>query len=48
LIYNKYDATGNVDTSLDPAVLIPQVERNVRRAGQFRETFAMALSYRLF
>ena len=48
LFYNKYDSSGNVDTKLLPAVLIPQVERNVRRAGQLRETFAIALAYRLF
>lgn len=48
LVYNKFDSSGNVDTKLAPAVLVPQVERNVRRAGQYRETLALALSYRLF
>ncbi len=48
LIYDKFDSAANVDNTLDPAVLIPQVESNVRRAGQFRETLALALSYRLF
>jgi hypothetical protein len=48
LIYDKFDSAVNVDTTLDPAVLIPSVEANVRRAGQFRESLALALSYRLF
>jgi Protein of unknown function (DUF3078) len=48
LVYNKFDSTGNVDTSLPTDVLIPQTQRNVRLAGQFRQTLALSLSYRLF
>jgi hypothetical protein len=29
-------------------VLVSQVERNVRRAGQLRQSLALALSWRMF
>jgi hypothetical protein len=48
VIYNKFDSTGNVDVSQPTAVLIPQTQRNVRLGGQFRQTLALSLSYRLF
>jgi hypothetical protein len=48
VVYNKFDSTGNVDTSLPTDVLISQTQRNVRLAGQFRQTLALSLSYRLF
>lgn len=48
LIYNKFDSQGNVDVTTAPDVLVPQVQRNVRLAGQFRQTLALSLSYRIF
>jgi hypothetical protein len=48
IVYNKFDSTGNVDPSQPTDVLIPQTQRNVRLAGQFRQTLALSLSYRLF
>lgn len=48
LVYIKFDTAASLDTTQPLAVLVPQVERNVRRAGQYRQTLALALSYRLF
>ncbi len=47
-IYDKFDAATNVDNSQDLAVRIAQIDRGVRKAGQFKETLALALTYRLF
>ncbi len=53
--YDKFDAAALVDPTLaastDPAVLASyaaQVDKNVRKAGQFKEVLALALTYRLF
>ncbi len=48
LVYIKFDTAASLDTTQPLAVLVPQVERNVRRSGQYRQTLALALSYRLF
>lgn len=48
VIYNKFDSTGNIDVTSPPDVLVPQTQRNVRLAGQFRQTLALSLSYRIF
>jgi hypothetical protein len=48
VIYNKFDSTGNIDVTTAPDVLVPQTQRNVRLAGQFRQTLALSLSYRIF
>lgn len=48
LVYIKFDTAASLDTRQPLAVLVPQVERNVRRAGQYRQTLSLALSYRLF
>jgi hypothetical protein len=47
-VYDKFDSAANVDTSLPLAVLTAEVDKNVRKAGQFKETLAIGLSYRLF
>lgn len=47
-IYDKFDAAANVDNSQPLAVRIAEIDRNVRKAGQFKETLALALTYRLF
>ncbi len=54
-VYDKYDVAALVDPALasssDPAVqaaYAAQVDKNVRKAGQFREVFALQFSYRLF
>lgn len=48
VIYNKFDSTGNIDVTIPADVLVPQTQRNVRLAGQFRQTLALSLSYRIF
>jgi hypothetical protein len=55
LVYDKYDVATLVDPALasstDPAVqasYAQQVDKNVRKAGQFREVMALQISYRMF
>jgi hypothetical protein len=48
LVYDKFDSAANVDPSRAVADQIVEIDRNVRKAGQFKETLALALSYRLF
>lgn len=45
-VYDKFDAATDVDLSLADADLIQQVEAGVRKSGQFKQTLALALSYR--
>ena len=46
--YDKYDAAANVDLDQPYPVLAAEIERNIRKSGQFKETLALGLSYRLF
>jgi hypothetical protein len=55
LVYDKFDSAALVDPALaasaDPAVqtaYAAQIDKNVRKAGQFREVFSLALNYKLF
>uniref|UniRef100_A0A832MMY6 DUF3078 domain-containing protein n=1 Tax=Eiseniibacteriota bacterium TaxID=2212470 RepID=A0A832MMY6_UNCEI len=48
LVYDKFDAAANVDPALELAKLVPEVRKNVRKAGQFKQTLAIGISYRLF
>jgi hypothetical protein len=48
LVYDKFDAAANVDPSRTLEQLVPEVRRNIRKSGQFKETLALTLSYRLF
>jgi DUF3078 family protein len=54
-VYDKYDVAALVDPALasspDPATrdaYVAQLDKNVRKAGQFREVLAIGLTYRLF
>jgi hypothetical protein len=54
-VYDKFDAAALVDPALaaspDPAVrasYAAQIDKNVRKAGQFREVFSLAITYQLF
>lgn len=47
-VYDKFDAAANVDPTLPFATIRTEVERNTRKSGQFKETLALGLSYRLF
>jgi hypothetical protein len=47
-VYDKFDAATNVDNSQPLDARIAEIDRGVRRAGQFKETLALALTYRLF
>lgn len=47
-VYDKFDAAANVDNTLPLDVLVAEVDRNVRKAGQFKETLALGITYRLF
>ena len=48
LVYDKFDAAANVDNTLPLAALGPEVQRNTRKAGQFREVLALTFKYTLF
>jgi hypothetical protein len=47
-VYDKFDAATNVDTSLPTPILVSEIERGVRKAGQFKQTLAIGLTYALF
>ena len=47
-VYDKFDNAANVDSAQPLAVRDAEIRRNIRRAGQFKETLALALKYRLF
>ena len=47
-VYDKFDAAANVDEAQPIEVRIAEVNRNVRKAGQFKETLALGLTYTLF
>jgi hypothetical protein len=46
-VYNKLDEATDVDTSLDPAVLMEKVDAGIRKGGQFKQTLSLGLSYTL-
>ncbi len=48
LVYDKFDSAANVDPSKPLADQVAEVDRNVRKAGQFKETLSLGLTYRLF
>jgi len=48
LVYDKFDAAANVNNALPLSVLIPEIDKNIRKAGQFKETLAIGLTYQLF
>ena len=48
LIYDKFDTAANVDNALPLAVLVPEIDKNVRKTGQFKQTLNVALRYQLF
>jgi len=47
LVYDKFDTAANVDNSLPLSVLIPEIDKNVRRVGQFKQTLNVAIRYQL-
>jgi len=47
-IYQKFDNATSVDGSQPLATRIASVDHGIRRGGQFKETLALAFSYRLF
>ena len=47
-MYDKFDAAANVDPTLPPAAAVVELDRNTRKAGQYKQTLALALTYRLF
>jgi len=47
-VYDKYDAAANVDLAQPFDVLSAELDRNIRKRGQFKETLAIGLTYRLF
>lgn len=46
LIYDKFDAATNVDPTQAFSVLDAAVQEGIRKSGQFKQTLALALSYR--
>lgn len=48
LVYDKFDTAANVDPTMTLPDQIAEIGKNVRKAGQFKETLALALNYKLF
>jgi len=49
LMYDKFDTAANVDNSLPlDTVLRPEIERNIRLAGQFKQTLGLGISTNIF
>jgi hypothetical protein len=48
LVYDKFNTAANIDKTKDLALEVTEIDRNVRKAGQFKQTLSVALSYRLF
>lgn len=48
LVYDKFDSAANVDPAKPLGDQIVEVDRNIRKAGQFKETLSLGLTYRLF
>lgn len=48
LVYDKFDSKAGLDASRPLADQLTEIDRNVRKAGQFKETLSLGLSYRLF
>jgi hypothetical protein len=46
-VYDKFDAAANVDNSQPLPARIAEIDKNVRKAGQFKETLAVGLTFRL-
>jgi hypothetical protein len=46
-IYDKFDAATMIDTAQPAAQLIAEVDGGVRKAGQFKQTLALSLTYKL-
>lgn len=47
-VYDKFDNATNVDPAKPLDVRAAEIRRSVRKAGQFKETLALALRYQLF
>lgn len=47
LIYDKFDSAANVDLA-DPTEQHDEIQRNIRRAGQFKQTLSLALTFNAF
>jgi len=48
LIYDKFDTAANVDLTLPFTDLTNEVNKNVRKAGQFKQTLSLGLAYSIF
>ena len=48
LLYDKFDSAANVDGTLPLGVQVSEIDRNIRKAGQFKETLALGPTDRLF
>lgn len=48
LLYDKFDSAANVDNALPLPALTAEIDRNVRKAGQYKQTLSLGLTYSLF
>jgi len=48
LVYDKFDTAANVDNNLPLSVLVPEIDKNVRKVGQFKQTLNVSIKYQLF
>lgn len=47
-VYDKFDNAANVNATHDLDVLSPEVNKNIRKAGQFKETLALNFKFSVF
>ena len=47
-VYDKYDAAANTTPGQPFEVIQAEIDRNIRKSGQFKETLGLGISYRLF
>lgn len=46
--YDKFDSAAQVDNTQPLPARLAEIDRNIRKAGQFKEVLSLALTYRLF
>lgn len=47
LVYDTFDAAANVNDALPLAVQVPELDKHVRKAGQFKQPLSVGLTYTL-
>jgi hypothetical protein len=48
LLYDKFDTAANIDSTMPPDKALAELQKNTRKVGQYKQTLALALTYRLY